>query len=219
MPAGRSRTVSIFSSELGEANKRSVYFKHSSRVSNPILVRTIKGCVSACDSNDFKAKILVDTNNANKRGNKASTFFSETTSTSHIFSSKERFRAEASNEFEEHISCSFKDEKAFSAEGIAQENNYVWKIDLKNRYFSVPLSPEPPKAHKVQMERSNLSFYLPVIWSGVSTKGIYKASKNSHFSVEKTQCMSYNIYIFLILFFPLSLHYITHIHKVTNKTM
>ena len=49
------------------------------------------------------------------------------------------------------------------------------------------------KVHKVQMERSNLSISLPVFWSGTSTKDIYKATENSHFSIEKTECMTYNI--------------------------
>ena len=43
------------------------------------------------------------------------------------------------------------------------------------------------------MEESNLSVYLPVHWSGISTKDIYKTTNNSHFSVEETECTPYNV--------------------------
>lgn len=58
-----SGSVSTLPSELGEANKQSVHFKHNSRVSNLIPVRTITGCVSACGSSEFR------TNNFSRSGN------------------------------------------------------------------------------------------------------------------------------------------------------
>ena len=78
----------------------------------------------------------------------------------------------------------------FLLKELLQENNNTCKIDLKDAYFSVPLSPD---LQKVQMERSNLSVYLPVLWSGTSTKDIYKTTKNSHLPVEETECTSNNI--------------------------
>ena len=61
--------TSIFTSEMGEAYKRSVHFKHSSRVSNSIPDRTNAGCASACYSNEFKTNNffrLRNTRNAKK---------------------------------------------------------------------------------------------------------------------------------------------------------
>ena len=48
----------------------------------------------------------------------------------------------------------------FLLKELLQENNNTCKIDLTDAYFSVPLSPD---LQKVQMERSNLSVYLPVL--------------------------------------------------------
>ena len=129
----------IFQLNLSEfpAAGRSQHLLHNWKKSDPFILNTVQGfqipflsepsygCVSACDANKFRINNFSrsgNRRNAEKRGNKASAFFPETVFKSHIFSLKEKFRADASIEFEkvkpEHTFCTSQDGRVFSAEGI-----------------------------------------------------------------------------------------------------
>ena len=80
----------------------------------------------------------------------------------------------------EHTLCSFQHGKPFSAEEIASgELLHVQNRPKRYPFFSVA-EPRVAMAHKVQMEKSDLSVYLLVLWSGTSTKNIYRTTNNSH---------------------------------------
>ena len=119
----------------------------------PFLSKSSQGCVSACDANEFRINNFSTSGNrgnAEKRGNKAGAFFPETVSKSHIFSSKEKFRADTSIEFEkvepEHTFCTSQDGIGFFLlKELLREYDYVGKLGLKDAYFSVPLNPGSQK--------------------------------------------------------------------------
>ena len=75
---------------------------------------------------------------------------SQKVSKSHIFSSKEKFRADTSIEFEkvepEHTFCTSQDGIGFFLlKELLREYDYVGKLGLKDAYFSVPLNPGSQK--------------------------------------------------------------------------
>ena len=147
-----SGMASIFSSELGEANKRSVYFKHSSRVSNPIPVKNVPRCLSACDSNEFRTKNFSRsgiTENAEKGGIKPA-HSSQKQFLSPIFLVPKKDSGQRPvltlKKLNQNIPYAhFKIEGFFLLKELLQENNYMCKINLKYAYFSAPPSPELQK--------------------------------------------------------------------------
>lgn len=102
-----------------------------------------------------------NTRNAENRVNKPSAFFPETVFKSHI-SSKERFMAETNIEFEnvklEHAYAQFKTKGLILLKKLHQGNNYVCKIDLKDSYFSVLLSPDFQKFINFKWKRQIYQF-------------------------------------------------------------
>ena len=75
-------------------------------------------------------------------------------------------------------------EGLFLLKKLFQENKYMGKIDLKDPYFSVPVSPES--------ENGKFKFIIisscALLWR--QHQDISKATKNSHFSVEEIECLS-----------------------------
>ena len=166
-------------------------------VPNLIPGRNIAGCISACDSNEFRINNFSrskNTRNAEKRVNKASPFFLEIVSKSYIFSSKEEFREEFSTEFEkvepEQTLWSFQYGRGFSAERVASGERLRLKNKPKRCLFFSTTKSKVANIHKNQMRSSNLAIYLSVLWSRTSIEDIYKTTKNSYFTVEETEYTS-----------------------------
>ena len=83
--------------------------------------------------------------------NTISTIHSETIPKSHIFSAIEGFRTKATAEFKKTCIPGFlpylhlKVGELFLLEGLLQKNDRMWKIHLKDAYFSVTLNPDSPQ--------------------------------------------------------------------------
>ena len=150
------RTPSVFSSELGEANKRSLYFEHSSGISNSILIRTNPDCSSISDTHELRTTTVSrsrSAGNAEEGGNKIDISFSETVSKPNIFSSKKGFRAETSTEFEkvepEHSLFSLQDGGTFSTEGTTSKERFHVQGGPQGCLFFGSFKPRGTEIHKV----------------------------------------------------------------------
>ena len=66
-------------------------------------------------------------------------------------------------------------------EGLLQKNDRMWKIHLKDAYFSVTLRPDSPQFIKIKWKDQI------VLWLGASTTDFYKTIENSRFSVKETK--------------------------------
>ena len=114
--------------------------------------------------------------------------------TSHISSSKERFRAEVSTEFQkfkpEHILCSFQDGRAFFADETASGKQIHGQKRPKRSPFFSAGTPKVTKAHKILNGRVKFIslFARALLWR--QHQSICRSTKNSHFSVEETECSS-----------------------------
>ena len=87
-----------------------------------------------------------------------------------------------------HSLYSFQNGWSFSLEGNTSQRG----LDVQDRperciFFSANTS-QISKMCGFQVERSNLSVSLPMLWPGTSTQDIYKTTEGSHFSNEEVEC-------------------------------
>ena len=73
-----------------------------------------------------------------------------------------------------------------SAIRLMKPGCYLASIDLKDAYYSVPISTNHQKFLKFEMERHPVSICVFPEWISTLSSKIYKAAKASFFNIEKT---------------------------------
>ena len=88
----------------------------------------------------------------------------------------------------------FKMEGLSQLKHLAQEEDCICKVDLKDPYFSVPLDQNPEVVRKVSIKRGSLRAHVPVFWARLRTTCVYKVNRSSNRIPEQNQHQSENIF-------------------------
>ena len=109
-----------------------------------------------------------------------------------IYSPKKRLRTSPCDKPKEieqtHSLYPFQNERSFSLEGNTSQRGLHMLNRPKRCIFFGTTKSQIPKICEFQVERSNLSVSLPLLWPGTSTQDIYKTTEGFHFSNEEVEC-------------------------------
>ena len=194
-----SRSSSIFPEKLGKV-KRSLHFRVSKGISDSFSIRTISNSTSRLNFNESGGNYYSgpgNSGNLEERCNKISpTQHKKSVSKLNIYSPKKGLRASLCDKPKEieqaHSLYPFQNGGSFSLDGnTSQRGLHVQDRPKRCIFFSATKS-QIPKICEFQVERSNLSVSLPLLWPGTSTQDIYKTTEGFHFSNEKVECSTDN---------------------------
>ena len=80
----------------------------------------------------------------------------------------------------------FQDGGAFFLERASRKRRFLWKLDFKNAYLSVPFNKDSQKYVRFQW-REKLHQLLSVLWSLFSPRDLYKAYQNPNTISQKAE--------------------------------
>ena len=195
-----SGSPSVFPEKLGKVNKRSLHFRVSKGLSGSISIRTISNGTSQHNFNESGGNCHSgprNSENVEERCNKISpTQRKKSVSKFNIYSPKKGLRASPCDKPKEieqaHSLYPFQNGGSFSLEGNTSQRGLHVQDQPKRCILFSATKPQISKICEFQVERSNLSVSLPLLWPGTNTQDIYKTTEGSHFSDEEVECSIYN---------------------------
>ena len=89
----------------------------------------------------------------------------------------------------------FKMEGLFLLKEMLLPGGKMCKIDLKDGYFAIPLSPvsEIQDVCQIPVEKPSVQVLLPLLQTFSCSSGLYKVIKSPYLSLEKTQYKNNNL--------------------------
>ena len=180
-----SRKNKILPSKLGKNDKRPFHNSSSDRVQNTFSCNTLsKGTTSSNSSQLTKSGVGGPGNkwNVRERGHKSCEPLSRGVSKLTVLSAEKRFKSAPSHKSKKiefvHSLRAFQNGGFKFGKGIVAKRRLFLQTRSKGCLFFSFFASRVTEICKVRMERNSISVPLPVLWSGPSSKGIFKAHEN-----------------------------------------
>lgn len=92
----------------------------------------------------------------------------------------------------------FKMEGLYCLKGMLQEGDFLWKLDIKEAHFSVPLHQSSREYIQISWSRNIYEILDPCFGLGLTSQ-VSKSFKSSYISTETNKYLSDNIRCFLMV--------------------